>query len=51
MHACKPVDGAEYTGTFSDGSKEKEVLKGGRAMFAEAPPGRFKLELDGYEFF
>jgi hypothetical protein len=44
------IDGAECTVTFSDGSKEKRVLKSGRVKFKEAPLGKFKIEVDEYEF-
>jgi hypothetical protein len=45
-----PIDDAKYTVTFSDGSKEKGVLKSGRAKFKDAPLGKFKIEVEGYEF-
>ena len=46
----KAIDGAEYTVTFPDGSKKTGELKGGRVQFADAPSGKFKVELKGYEF-
>ena len=45
-----PIDDAECTVTFSDGSKEKGDVKSGRAIFQEAPLGKFKIEVEGYEF-
>ena len=45
-----PIEGAECTVTFSDGSSDKRVLKSGRAEFNEAPVGKFKIEVEGYEF-
>jgi hypothetical protein len=45
-----PISDAEYTVTFSDGRKEKGMLKNGHIRFEDAPPGRFKLELEEYEF-
>jgi hypothetical protein len=44
------LDGAEYTITFSDGTKKQGVLKGGHVKFEDAPPGKFKLELKNYKF-
>jgi len=47
----KPLDGVKYTVTFlSDGSKEEGEFKNGHAKFADAPPGKFKIELEDYEF-
>lgn len=45
-----PLDDVECTVTFSDGTKRKGVFKDGHARFEEAPPGKFKLELEDYEF-
>jgi hypothetical protein len=45
-----PINGAECTATFSDGSKEKGALESGRVKFKEAPLGKFKIEVEGYEF-
>ena len=45
-----PLDGAKYTVTFSDGSKEKGVFENGHARFTDAPPGKFTIELEEYEF-
>ena len=45
-----PIDGAEFTITFSDGSEEKGFLKEGRAKFKDAPSGKFKIELEDYLF-
>lgn len=45
----KPLDGVEFTITFSDGTKKKGVFKKGHAKFDEAPSGKFELELDEYE--
>jgi hypothetical protein len=45
-----PIDGAECTVTFSDGSKEKGMFESGRVKFKEAPLGKFKIEVEGYEF-
>jgi len=46
----KPIDGAKCSITFSDGSKKDEVFKNGHAKFEQAPPGKFKIELNGYKF-
>lgn len=47
----KPVDGVEYTITFSsDGSKKKGVFQGGHAKIEDAPSGKFKIELKEHEF-
>lgn len=47
----KAVDGVDYTITFlSDGSKRKGIFKNGHAKVEDAPPGKFKIELEGYEF-
>ena len=45
-----PIDVAECIVTFSDGSKEKGVIKSGRAKFKEVPIGIFKIEVESYEF-
>lgn len=45
-----PIDDAECTITFSDGSKEKQVAKSGRVRFNEALQGKFEIEVQGYEF-
>jgi hypothetical protein len=45
-----PVNGVEYTVTFSDGSKENGVFKDGHAKFEDAPLGKFTIELENYEF-
>jgi hypothetical protein len=45
-----PIESAECTVTFSDGSSDKKLLKGGRAEFEEAPVGKFEIEVEGYEF-
>ena len=46
----KRLDNVRFTITFSDGSKKKGVFKNGHAKFEEVPPGKFKLELEEYEF-
>jgi len=46
----EPIDGIEYTITFSDGSKKKGIFKNGHAKFEEAPHGKFSIELKGHEF-
>jgi len=45
-----PIDDIECTVTFSDGSKEEGIFKDGRVRFEDAPPGKFTLELESYEF-
>jgi hypothetical protein len=46
----QPVDGAKFTVTFSDGTKTKGVFAKGYAKVEEAPSGKYKLELEEYEF-
>jgi hypothetical protein len=46
----KPLDGVKCKITFSNGQSEEALLKKGLASFSAAPPGKFKIELDGYEF-
>ena len=46
----KPLDGAECTITFSDGSEEKGVFKNGQVKFQNAVSGKFKLKLEEYDF-
>lgn len=46
----KPVDGAKCKITFADGSVEEGVLRKGSVGFAKAPAGKFKLELENYDF-
>ena len=47
----KRVNGAKYKITFfSDGSTKEGVFKNGLAEFREALPGKFKLEVEDYEF-
>jgi hypothetical protein len=45
-----PIDEADCTVTFSDGSKQKGTLRKGRAKFTDAPSGKFSLEIENYEF-
>jgi hypothetical protein len=45
-----PIDDAECTVTFSDGSKKTGRLKEGRVKFEDAPVGKFLIEAKGYEF-
>ena len=44
--AGKPINGAKYTASFSDGSKKKGVFENGHAIFTDVPPGKFELELE-----
>jgi len=46
----KPIDGVECSITFSNGSKKKAVFKNGHIKFEDAPPGKFKIELEKFEF-
>jgi hypothetical protein len=47
----KPLDGTRYTVTFlSDGSKKEGKFKSGHIKFEDAPSGKFKIELEDYEF-
>jgi hypothetical protein len=47
----EPIDGVGFTITFADDSKKKGVLKKGSVRIEDAPPGGYKLELEGgYEF-
>jgi hypothetical protein len=46
----KPVDGVEFTITFSDGNKRNGIFKNGHAVFDDAPSGKFIIELAGYDF-
>ena len=46
----KTVHGAKCTITFADGTKKEEEIKNGHAKFKDAPAGKYKLELEGYEF-
>jgi hypothetical protein len=48
--AGKPLDGAKCTITFSDGTEEKGVFKNGQVKFQNAVSGKFKLELEDYDF-
>jgi len=44
----KPLHDVDFTITFSDGSKRQGKFEHGRAKFEDAPPGKFKLEVEGY---
>jgi hypothetical protein len=46
----KPLHGIKYKITFSDGSTNEGKFENGHAKFPDAPPGKFELEVDGYEF-
>ena len=46
----KPINGVECSVTFSDGSKKKTIISNGQVKFDDVPPGKFKIELKGYEF-
>jgi hypothetical protein len=46
----KRVDGAKYTISFSDGTKTRGLTKNGYIKLQSAPPGKFELELEAYEF-
>jgi hypothetical protein len=46
----KPVTKAECTITFSDGTKRKGIFNNGHTKFDQAPSGKFKLELNEYQF-
>jgi hypothetical protein len=48
--AGNPVNGAKFTITFSDESKAQGEFKSGHAKVDNAPPGKFRLELEEYEF-
>ncbi len=48
--AGNPVNDAECTVTFSDGSSKKGTLKNGYVRFEEAPPGKFTIKLKEHEF-
>jgi hypothetical protein len=45
-----PLDGVECSVTFSNGSKQKAVFKNGHIKFVDAPSGKFKLDLEKFEF-
>lgn len=44
----KPIDGAKYTITFSNGSKREGTLQKGYAKIEDAPKGKFKIQVEGY---
>jgi len=44
-----PIDNAECTITFSDGSSKKDTVKNG-ILKVDAPSGEFEIKLDDYEF-
>jgi hypothetical protein len=46
----KPIEGAKYKITFADGNSFQGVFRSGHAKFDDAPPGKFKVELEDYEF-
>jgi hypothetical protein len=46
----KPLDNVECSITFSNGSKKKAVFKNGHIKFEDALPGKFKIELEKFEF-
>ena len=46
----RPIDGADYTVTLSDGSKKEGVFKNGHAKFTDAPSGKFKIEFEEFDF-
>jgi len=46
----EPIDGAEYTIKFSDGTEKKGSVKNGKVNFQNAPGGEFEIELKDYEF-
>jgi hypothetical protein len=46
----KPLEGAECSVTFSNGSKKKAVFKNGHIKFVDAPSGKFKIDLEKCEF-
>jgi hypothetical protein len=46
----KPVDGAKYTVTLADGTKVQGTFKDGHVKIENAAPGKFKIELEEYEF-
>lgn len=46
----KALDGVEYTVTLSDGTKVKGETQNGRIKIAQAPFGKFQIELEGYDF-
>ena len=46
----KPVHGAKCTITFADRTKKEGEIKNGHAKFKDVPAGKFKLDLEVYEF-
>ena len=45
-----PIDGVECTIIFSDGTNKKGTFRNGHAKFDEAPPGKFEIKLEDFEF-
>lgn len=45
-----PLDGVGYAITLSDGTKKKGKFQKGHAKIDDAPPGRFTVEVEGYDF-
>ena len=46
----KPLDGVNYTVTFSNGTKKKGKFQNGHAKIDDAPYGSFTLEVEKYDF-
>ena len=44
----KPIDGAKYTITLSNGSRKEGILQKGYARIENAPKGKFKIQVEGY---
>jgi uncharacterized Zn-binding protein involved in type VI secretion len=44
-----PLDNVDYTITFSDGTKKKGTFQNGHAKIDDAPFGKFKMEVEGYD--
>ena len=48
--ANSPIESAELTITFSDGTIRREIVRNGRLSFDDAPSGKFTIKLEGFEF-
>jgi uncharacterized Zn-binding protein involved in type VI secretion len=44
-----PLDGVDFSLTFSNGTRKEGKFSQGHAKVADAPYGKFTLEVDGYE--
>jgi uncharacterized Zn-binding protein involved in type VI secretion len=45
----KPLDDVDYTITLSDGTQRKGTLKDGKAIIEDAPFGKYRIEVEGYD--